>query len=442
MFYPSDNGTPALTYSDPSPVPPGSSRNYFTPSSPPGLPSPFIGSAVVSSDQPMACNVNTQRNDAGVGSSGTPARIGTSESVGTPGTTLYAPQLFKSFGDGVTALWGSYLAVQNADSSTITVAVSYKDRFGTAYPAATESVSIPPQSNHIFTQTDNANLPSNFLGSATVTNTTSGKMAGVGNFYNGAFDATSSQFHSYTTLSAGANKLYLPRFVRNYYGFNGGLSIQNIGADTTVTITFTFNGTPYTYTSGNIVSGSNLALYAPNISALSPVDALAVNLRSGNAVVQAAPGGQIVAIVNEDNRGTCNAASCPAIPSNQIGWGSTYEAFSDGGQTGTVFFMQILSHVGASTDYSGGWQIVNTSGSSGTCDIQWPSSPGANESSVAIAGNGSLFRYAPNVAGLSNPYNASAKVICTVPVFGVSNFAARNSSYFGDTFGTATGINQ
>ncbi len=389
----------------------------------------------------MACNVNTQRNDAGVGSSGTPARIGTSESEGTPGTTLYAPQLFKSFGDGVTALWNSYLAVQNADSSTVTVTVSYKDRFGTAYPSANETVPIPPGSNHIFTQTDNASLPTNFLGSATVTNTTSGKMAAVANFYNGAFDATTSQLLSYRVLSAGANKLWVPRFVRNYYGFSGGLTIQNIGADTTVTVTFNFNGSAYTYTSGTITAGSNLALYGPNISVLSPVDALAVNLRSGSAVVQAAPGGQIVAIVNEDNRGTCNAASCPAIPANQVGWGATYEAFLDGAQTGNFFYMQLTRHVG-SPDYSGGIQIANTTGSAGTCNIEYPAAPAANESGVTLPANGAIQRYGPNITNLPDGYNNSVIAVCTQPIFGIGNLAARSATYYGDTFVTATGINQ
>jgi hypothetical protein len=438
-FYPADNATSVLTYTDPTAIPAGSSRNYFTPSTPPGLPSSFAGSAVVSSNQPMACNVNTQRTDSGVGSTTTPARIGTSEGVDSAkaGTTLYAPQLLKTFS---ATNWNSYLSVQNTESTAQSVTVSYKDRFGTAYPAANETVSIPAQSSHIFYQDANANLPSNFLGGAVISS--AGKLAAVANFYNGAANYANSQLQSYTAFGAGANKIFVPRFVRNYYGYNGGLSVQNIGAGaTTVQIKFNFNGTTYTYNSPSIAAGASLALYATSIAELNPVDSLVVSLRTGSAVIQAAAGGTVVAIVNEDNRGTCNGASCPPIPANQVGQGSTYEAFADGTQTTTVFLMQVPSHVG-SQDYSGGFQIANTTAGAGTCNITFPASPAANQTGVALAANGSISRYAPNVAGLSNPYNSSVKVTCTVPVVGISNFSARSTSYYGDTSVAAPGINQ
>ncbi len=65
----------------PLPLVAGASRSYFTPNTPAGLPSPFIGSAVVTSDQPVACNVNTQVVSAGVGTASNPARAGTSAGV-------------------------------------------------------------------------------------------------------------------------------------------------------------------------------------------------------------------------------------------------------------------------------------------------------------------------------------------------------------------------
>jgi len=438
VFYNSDSSTVALSYDDPNPIAAGTSRNYYTPSTPPDLPSPFVGSAVVSSDQPIACNVNTQVVSAGVGSSGNPARVGTSSGVDSSraGASLFAPQAEKAFYD-----WNSYIAVQNTEVSAITVNVSYKDRFGTAYPAANESVSIPAQSNHIFYQEDNANLPSGFLGGATITS--SGKMAAVVNFYNTGADATTSQFLSYTAFPSGANILFAPRFVRNFYGFQGGLTVQNIGgADTSVTVTFTFEGNSYTVTSGTIVPGATYTLYAPNVTELAPVDALPVSKRTGSAIIQAATGGSIVAIVNEDNRGTCTPdVSCGTIQSNWIGLGSTYEAFADGSQTDTVFFIQVPRSAG-SADYSGGFQFANTTGTATTCNIEFPSDPDANQTDVPLSDNGSLSYFAPNIPSLNEGFNGSVKVTCGQPIFGISNLSARNTSYVGDSFATANGLNQ
>ncbi len=103
--------------------------------------------------------------------------------------------------------------------------------------------------------------------------------------------------------------------------------------------------------------------------------------------------------------------------------------------------MQVPSHVG-SEDYSGGFQIGNTTGTGGTCDITLPAAPAANQYGVALPANGSIGRYAPDVPNLPNPYNGSVKVTCTQAVVGISNFSARNSSYYGDTLVTAPGINQ
>lgn len=438
-FYPSNNATAALTYPDPNPLAGGASRNYFTPNLS-GLPSPFAGSAVVSSSQPVACTVNTQLN-GNVGTTSAPARVETYSGVDSTGIgpTLYAPQVLKSFSS---TNWNSYIAVQNTGSSAVTVNITYKDRNGNAVSAANESHAVAAQSNWIFYQSDNANLPANFLGSATISGGTGSALAAIVNYYNGAADSTTSQFQSYNTFGSGANKLFVPRFVRNYYGFNGGMSIQNVGAAaTTVTIVFTFGSNTYNYTSPSISQGASLALYAPNITQLNPVDAMTVSARVGSAVVTAAAGGSVIAIVNEDNRGTCNGASCPPIPTNQIGWGSTYEAFNNGVQKNSVTFPQLTSHVG-SQDYSGGFQVANTTGTATTCSITYSAAPAANETNVPLPANGSLFRFGPNIAHLTNPYNASARVSCGQPVIGIGNLGARNPSYFGSTMSTADGILQ
>jgi hypothetical protein len=346
--------------------------------------------------------------------------------------------LFKAFSG---SNWNSYIAVQNTESSPITVYVNYASRTGQTYPAARESFNIPAQTTHIFYQASNSNLPSDFLGGAVITST--GKMAGTINYYNGATSYQTSQFHSYNAFASGANTLFVPRFVRNYYGYNGGLSIQNVGnAPTSVTVRFTFNGVQYVDSTVVVNPGATYSPYAPNIAALNPVDALSVGQRTGSALIQAAAGGTVVAIVNEDNRGTCGAAACPAIPANQVGWGSTYNAYLAGQQTPTSFFAQITSKVGAATQYGGGFQLQNTTGTATTCSISYSGASAANESGVQLAGNGSIFRYAPNVANLPAGFNSSVKVTCGQPIVGIANLAARNAAYWGDSMSTTNGLNQ
>ena len=436
-FYVADTGAVALTYTDPSPVAVGASRNYFTPSTPPGLPSGFLGSAVVSSDQPMSCNVNTQIVGTGVGTARNPARAGSSAGVGSAdaSTSIFAPQVMKA----LAGTYNSYVAVQNTESTAQTVYVNYASSAGVAYPAARESVTIPAQASHVFYQLSNANLPNGFIGGATITST--GKIAGVVNFYNNGATAAKTQFNSYTAFSSGANLVVAPRFVRNFYGYNGGLTIQNVGAaPTSVAITFSFGGTPYVMNTGTIAPGATFAPYAPNIAVLAPVDSMPVGARFGSIVMQAAAGGSIVAIVNEDNRGTCNAAACPPIPPEQVGFSGSYNAMPDSAKTSTVFFIQVPRKAGGFI--SGGFQFANTTGTATTCSLTFPSAPAANQTGVALAANGSLSYFAPNIPSLPDGFNSSVKVTCGQPIVGISNFSARSATYFGDSFVVANGLNQ
>lgn len=432
-FYQTENGALALTYPDPVPVPPNGSRLYYTPSTPPGVPEGFLGSVVVASNTPMACNVNTQTT--GTGTTSDPYRIATSSGFADTQTSpkMFVPQVMKN----LAGTWSSYIAVQNTTTAPAQVTVTYKDRNGNNVPAATETFLIPSQSNKVFYQSDNANLPNGFLGAATVAaNDNTSGLAVTVNFYNSGASSGTAQFHSYNGFGAGANRLLVPRFVRNYYGYNGGLTVQNVGTSaTTVQIKFNFFGNTYTYNSPTINPGAALALYATDIAALNPVDSLPVQQHYGNAVIKAATGGSIVAIVNEDNRGGAG------IPAERIGQGSTFNAIPDGSQTGTVFFAQIPSKAGGV--FSGGFQFSNTTATAATCQIKYNADTDANETGVPLPGNGTISRYAPNVPNLNYGYNASVTVICTQPIVGIANLAAEpGSGKYGDSLTTSNGLNR
>jgi len=431
-FYPEGNGVAALTYNDPTPVPANGSRNYFTPSSPPGLPDDFIGSAVVSSDQPMSCNVNTQTTGSGTVSD--PYRLGTSAGVRETETytSAYVPQVEKNYAGG----WSSYIAIQNTGDDSVDVTINYKDRYGSNIPSASETIAIPALSNYISYQTANGNLPDNFLGSATITGDGSTPLAIATSFYNSGADSSTSQMHSYNGFGSGANKILIPRFVRNYYGYNGGFAIQNVGgAATTVTINFHFAGNNYTYTSSSIAIGASLFLYAPNITELDPVDALPESQRSGSAEITASGGGSIIAIVNEDNRGG------DGVPTERIGQGATYNGILSGEETSSVFFSQVPRKAGGV--WSGGFVVSNTTDSPCTCDITYANTPGADETDVPISAKGSFSRYAPNVSGLPDGFNSSVSVVCTQNVVGISNQAVETGTgLYGDSYAQSNGLNQ
>ena len=432
-FYPEGSGTSVLDYNDN--IPAGSSKNYYTPSSPPGLPTTFLGSVIVTSSTPLACNINTQTT--GNGTSSNPFRMATASGFDNneTGTTMYVPQVEKLLAGS----WSTYIAVQNASTSSVNVSVTYRDRFGAAIPAATENATIPAFSNNVFYQTDNANLPSGFLGAATVTGT--GNIAVVVNMYNSGTNYSNSQFQSYDGFASGNITLLVPRFVRRFYGYNGGMSIQNIGTNpTTVTISFTFAGATYTYTSPTIQAGAALALYSTNISQLAPVDSLPMGQRFGSAVITSNAGEPIIAIVNEDNRGDPADNNGSAVPIERISQGNTYNAFLNGAQTTTIFFAQVTA--GAGGKFSGGFQVANTTGTATTCTATFNKQVGLTYNfSLAAAGSASI--YAPNVPGIVQPYNASVTVVCGQSVVGIANQAViLGTGLVGDSATGSNGLNR
>jgi hypothetical protein len=430
-FYQEGSGTSVLDYDDT--ILAGNSKNYYTPSSPPGIPEPFLGSVMVESSTQLACNINTQTT--GTGTTSNPYRIATSSgfSDSETGSVMYVPQLMKSFSG-----WNSYVAVQNASATSVSVTVSYKDRFGAAVDAD-ESAEIPGYSNHVFYQAANADLPSNFLGAATITG--DGNIAVIANFYNAGTTASTSQFHSYDGFATGNDTLLIPRVVRRFYGYNGGISIQNI--DTTasaVTIDFTFAGASYTYHSPTIQPGAALFLYTPDLAELAPVDLLPMQQRYGSAVITSDEGVDIIAIVNEDNRGNPADNNGSAVPIERIGQGNSYNAFLDGAQTQTIFYPQITAR--ASGIFSGGFQVGNTTGTATTCTATFNAQAGLTYD-FDLAANGSASIYAENVPGIVLPYNSSVTVECGQNVIGISNLAAfPGSGKVGDSFTANNGVNR
>lgn len=433
-FYSTDNGTAITTYSVPSAVAPKNSVYVFTPNVP-GLGASLQGSAVVSSDQQVACTAEAQRTDGTVGIPSNPARAATTEAFSSDQASniLYASQVIKTLGNASSGIYDSYVSVQNIESSAVSVTLSYVNANGVAFPAANETVSIPPQSAHVFYQNLNANLPTGFIGSAKITTSDPAKkVAATVMGYNDGLTTTHAQMLGYNASGTGGNKLTFPQWVRNYYGFNSGANIMNVGVSTTtVTMTFNFNGVPYARTN-TIGPLQVVALFAKDITQTAAIDALAVNLRTGSVIFQASPGGSIIANINARNDGTCFLASCPAIPANFVGAGVALNAFVDGTATTKAIVGNFPRAVGGST-INGGFTIVNATTNAGTCDLEYVGHPTANQLGVVLAASGNIGRFAPNVVNLPNGSSDPVSITCTQPVFVNANTRSDLATYVGDS---------
>lgn len=413
-------GTVAHTITDV--IDAGKSKTWFTPSVP-GLPDGFIGSVVVESDRPVAAIVNTQ-TPSGTGSSpSNPNRVGTASGVleAQTGTNMYVTQIMKNFYG-----WGSYIAVQNTTGDLASVTVRYYDIAGVQI--ATNTQSLHAYSTYVFRQESEAGLPSGFAGSAKVE--ANKAVAVICNFYNAGTMDTTAQFHSYNGLAGGATKIYAPRIVKDYYGYQSGLKVQNVGTlATVVTVQYTFGGSTYTQTSPSIGPGQ---AWGPYMGTASQVPELAGVAGSGSAIFTSS-GQPIVATVNEDNR--------------TMGRGVTYNGFLDGSATSTVLFPQITSKY---YGYCSGVQIMNVTTAPHSCTVTY-SMAGRADVTVGtgtIAAGQSWSQFAPNVPGMTMDFNGAAVVSCDGNFVGIANMSHRNDidvrwpTNFGDNFTTYNGINK
>ncbi len=392
---------------------------YFSPNIG-GLPSSFVGSAIVSSDQQLGCSVNVQ-TAPGVGIN----RVDNYSGVLSAGTgpKLYAPQVLNNAGGGFT----SYFVAQNTGSNPVTATLKVFNSSGAQ--VQTQSATIPNNSSHIFYQ-DDGSLAAGFSGSATIESqdgTT--PLAGVVSFFNTGSTGGTAQFLTYNAFTSGANKVFAPRVVKNLsnQGWTSGFNCQNVGGSSTViTATFTVKNQNNNTTVGAVMVSPSLnpsqswALYMGNNYGTA-LDGVASYF--GGATAQAAPGGSIVCTVNEDNR------------TLYAGQGTAYNGVPDGQQTNSMFFPQIVSL--GSTSYQGGFQILNTTGIAATCVYTY--SNGVVVPSQALAANSANSIFAPSQVGSTN-FNGSAAVTCDQPIVGIYNLTIFGGA--GDPYAAENGINR
>lgn len=398
------------------------SKQYFT-TAVTGLPTGFLGSAVVSSEVQMACSVNTQTT------AGT-LRVGTSNGVSSTsvGKKLYVTQIMNNLSG-----WSSYVAVQNTSGAAADVVAKYFNSAGSQVFTVTKN--IPANSTHVFYQdgdedgNSSPDVPAGFVGSATFESTTA-DLAGTVAMYNAGSSASTAQFLSYNAFTGGATKVYGPRLVKNLssVGYTSGFSCQNVSTAAvdvlaTITVRNQVTNADVTTTMSKTGLAANQA-WAVYMGSSGNATLDAIN-RFYGSVTFTATGGNIACTFNEDNRTT------------YAGLGSTYGGIPDGQQSNKMFFSQIVA-LGASS-YRGGFQIANTTGTATTCTYTF--SNGDVVSNAALAANGSNSVFAESVlTNNKTNFNGSVIVECLQPIVGIYNLAA--TTIAGDSFATNNGINQ
>lgn len=391
-------------------IPAGEAKTYYIPSNPltAGLPADFVGSAVVSSDQPVVATVNTQLPTGAGGTVDSPNRVGTASGVLDPSLTLYFTQVMKAYYG-----WNSYLAVQNTTASEASVTIRYySDADGNEVAAASETVAISPYSSYIFRQEDNANLAVGFAGSAVVTGDQ--LLAGIANFYNSGETEANASFLSYNASGAGAATIYIPRLVKDFYGYQGGLKIQNVGTEATdVTINYFFGTETYTQTE-TIQPNAATSIYMgdPRQFTESLVDVSG----TGSAILMSS-GADIIATVNEDNR--------------TMGRGTTYNGIAGGTETSMILFPQVTSRY---FSYSGGVQVQNVGTEAAVVTFVFSMSGHEDETATyTVEPNSSVSLFAPNEVSYAG-FNGSVTATSAQPIVGIANFSVRTDTVAGDNW--------
>lgn len=385
----------------------------FSPSSFTGMPSGFIGSAVVSSDQPIKAIVavtNQQSGSLGVAGGKAAAQYQGTESAAT---TLYFPLAKNNRFGKTTAFY-----IQNAGTAAATASVVFNMDTGGSHTYTTPS--IEPNKMVLVNPVD-AGVPStggtggrDNIGSMTVTSAqplagtvleyTQGEA--VATVLNGTRGFTSSDFDV---------KAYAPVVKNNRFGRFTGVQVQNVSAGTiTVTINYVGVGgcTGSFSESGSIAANASKTFVQSGATSPFPVNC------TGSATINGT--GNFVAIVNESNlAGFTNA-------------GITYSAMPDSSKT-TKLSVPLFKD--RRFNLSNGLQIQNVGTAAATNVVATFSCKGAatftaisNPRTIA-AGGAYLFYHPSTMTGVftagnpfsSNNENCSVVVTSDQPVVGISN---------------------
>lgn len=278
-------------------------KAVFTPSNFSGMPSGFQGSAVVSSDQPIAAVVNiTNRPVSGFGiTGGKAAALYQGINSTSVATSIYFPLVKAGHYNKTTSFY-----VQNAGSSATTLNAVFRMNDGNTYNYT--SPSIGPNQMVVFSVFDSptynvTGLPANDpkrIGSLEVN--ASVPIAGVVmEHFTSENPATIAQTTKGFTSNDFSSKAYAPQIKHNWYGRFTGIMVQNVSSSSiNVTVTYkgsggTCIGNTYTDSYNNLQPGKSTTFVQYEGQTNLPSNCLASATIEGS--------GNILAVVNESYRG-------------------------------------------------------------------------------------------------------------------------------------------
>jgi hypothetical protein len=267
------------------PAAPGQSVNFLT-NTDCQVPAGFVGSAVVSADQPIAAIVNVVNMP-----SGTAAGMYRGTDGADVANNIAFPLMKNNYFSRSTTLY-----IQNASSSPNNITVTV--RVGGSTHTKTFN-GVPASAMVLVGPADlNPAMGNNTAGSATVTGT--GPLAGAALEYQTAV-ALGGNLHAYTAFGPQdfAARAYCPLIRNNYVRLNTGIQAQNVGnAAQQIRVTYSYKvnnqGAVQTrvVTKGPVAAGAAVTFFTPSDGL--PAGAV------GSAVVQGLGGGNIAVIVNDE----------------------------------------------------------------------------------------------------------------------------------------------
>ncbi len=316
----------------------------------------FIGSAVVSADQPIAAIVNVNNKGTGAASGQYNGTDGADVS-----TSISFPLVKNNHSGRTTTFY-----IQNASTAANNISVQFAMRDGGTYNKSYNGV---PANAMVVVIPSDAGVPSGQgqVGSLTVTG--SQPLAGTSlEHQNSAAVAENLQASKAFTPSDYDNTVNCP-LVRNDHTSKAqttGVQVQNVSASTQ---TITINYSTGQSNSASVAAGASHTFYTP--------DDLPANTLASATV---SSGGDIVAVVNDKGLDTSNPQRV-----------TTYACFSDANASGTINIPLAKENRGGNQT---GIQVQNAGGAGMTCEATYTNSGGTvvvKNSSPAAAGASVTF---------------------------------------------------
>lgn len=239
----------------------------------PGILAGFVGGAVVAASGPIAVVANVDRPGSD--------RLAY-EGIAEGATSAAVPLVFKEYNG-----WSTGIQVQNTGSGPTIVQVAYVGASGRSW---SEAATVAPMASHTFYQPANRALPGGFVGSAAVQSMSGQPIAVVATVAHAGGAAM-----AYPGITGGTDRLPVPIVLKRYNGWSTGLQLFNMGSAPAGVLIF-YQGVPPVpggyMGRGTVPGGGAITFYQPAEPQLPEGFA-------GWALAVAAPGSQLVGIVNQ-----------------------------------------------------------------------------------------------------------------------------------------------